>query len=133
MSFDEEERGIIFHGGTILTLSSRLLNRPVRLTFSISLPYFSLLIDFEIEACGAGRTFRLQINKIAYVVKKIELHRFKLSRKIMVKNFFGKRLRRNRFVLLFNDNTMIINAENPRESGLSLSPLNSERECSMYK
>lgn len=90
MSFDEEERGIIFHGGTILTLSSRLLNRPVRLTFSISLPYFSLLIDFEIEACEPGGLFRLRINKIAYVVKKIELHRFKLSRKIMAKNFFRK-------------------------------------------
>lgn len=56
MSFDEEERGIIFHGGTILTLSPRLLNRPVRLTFSISLPYFSL-IDFEIEACEPGGLF----------------------------------------------------------------------------
>lgn len=58
----------------------------------------------------------MQINKIAYVVKKIELHRFKLSRKIVVKNFFGKRLRRNRFVLLFNDNTMIIHGESIRES-----------------
>lgn len=57
MSFDEEERGIIFHGGTILTLSSRLLNRPVRLTFSISLPYFSPLIDFEIEAREPGGLF----------------------------------------------------------------------------
>lgn len=56
----------------------------------------------------------MQINKVTYIVKKIELHRFKLSRKIMIKNFFGKRLCRNRFVLLFNDNTMITRGESTR-------------------
>lgn len=64
----------IFHGGIILTLSSRLLNRPMVFSIFSNIIYFQFpdfsLKDFEIEACQKikkkRRTFRLQINTITY-------------------------------------------------------------------
>lgn len=113
----DEERETVFHEGTILILSPRLLNWLVHSPFSIffsSSYFFSLMIILKSKYAQLG-FFANKLTHIAYhiycmSIKKIkhlrcrkeEIH--KINRKITAKKFFEYQSCRNRFIPLFNNN-----------------------------